>query len=126
MEWSILVELLTQGNNLWVADWFRGKILQVIADGKALARPKVVVRGLDRPEGIAIAQDGSLLAVESGIGRLDKINPSSGEKIVLAENLKTGEKPGFKAAPSYYFSGVAVGSDGSIYVSCDKGRKWFV
>ena len=82
-----------------------------------------MVKGLDRPEGIAIAKDGSLLAVESEIGRLVKIKPGSGEKIVLAENLKTGEKPGFKAPPSYYFSGVAVGSDGSIYVSCDKGRE---
>ena len=115
--------IASQGNNLWVADWFRGEILQVIADGKALARPKVVARGLDRPEGIAIAQDGSLLAVESEIGRLDKINTGSGEKIVLAENLKTGAKPGFEAAPSYYFSGAAVGSDGSIYVSCDKGKE---
>lgn len=115
--------IATQGKNLWVADWFKGEILQVIADGKVLARPKVVVRGLDRPEGIAIDKDGSLLAVESEIGRLDKINPSSGEKIVLAENLKTGEKPGFEAPPSYFFSGVAVGSDGSIYVSCDKGKE---
>jgi sugar lactone lactonase YvrE len=115
--------IATQGKNLWVADWFKGEILQVIADGEVLARPKVVARNLKGPEGIAIDKDGSLLAVESKIGRLDKINPSSGEKIVLAENLKTGEKPGFKAPPSYYFSGVAVGSDGSIYVSCNKGRE---
>jgi sugar lactone lactonase YvrE len=112
-----------QGKNVWVADWVRGEIVQVIADGKALAKPRVAASGLEQPEGIAIAKDGSLLAVESKIGRLVKINPGNGEKIVLAENLKTGLTPKLIAAPSYYFSGVTVGSDGSIYVSCDKGRE---
>jgi sugar lactone lactonase YvrE len=115
--------LATKGKNLWAADWLKGEILQVVADGKVMASPKVVAAGLKRPEGIAIDKDGSLLVVESEIGRLNRIDPSTGETIVLAENLKTGLQPGFAAPPSYYFSGVAVGSDGSIYVSCDKGRE---
>jgi hypothetical protein len=64
-----------------------------------------------------------LLAIESKIGRLVKINLMSGKKTVLAENLNTGRKAGFKAAPSYVFSGVALGSDSSIYVSCDESNE---
>lgn len=115
--------MAAQGNNLYVAEWYRGEVLQIVADGKALDKPKVVAKGLERPEGIAFAKDGSLLVVESEIGRLDKIDLASGKKTVLAEHLKTGEKAGFKAVPSYLFSGVAVGSDGSIYVSCDEATE---
>lgn len=111
------------GKNLYVAEWFKGEILQIVADGQLLSKPKVVAKGLKQPEGIAMAKDGSLLAIESTIGRLVKINPANGKKTILAENLKTGLKPGFKAAPSYVFSGVTVGSDGSIYVSCDAGNE---
>jgi len=113
--------LAAEEKNLWVADWFKGEIFQVVADGKVLEKPKVVAKGLEQPEGIAVARDGALLAIESEIGCLVKIDPANGKKTVLAENLKTGDKPGFKAAPSYLFSGVAVGSDGAVYVSCDKG-----
>jgi sugar lactone lactonase YvrE len=106
--------LAAQGKSLFAADWYRGEIYQIVADGEILAKPKVVAKGLEQPEGMAVAKDGSLLVIESKIGRLVKINPASGEKTVIAENLKTGEKAGFKAVPSYLFSGVAVGSDGSI------------
>ncbi|HOE17104.1 MAG TPA: SMP-30/gluconolactonase/LRE family protein [Syntrophorhabdaceae bacterium] len=115
--------MTAQGKNLYVAEWFKGEILQIVADGQVLAKPKVVASGLKQPEGLAFAKDGSLLAIESAIGRLVKIDPASGKKTVLAEHLKTGLKPGFKAAPSYVFSGVSVGSDGSIYVSCDQGNE---
>ncbi len=115
--------MAAQGNNLWVAEWYRGEVLQIVADGKVLPKPKVVAKDLKRPEGIAFVKDGVLLVIESEIGRLVKIDLASGKKTVLAENLKTGEKPAFKAAPSYYFSGVTVGADGAIYVSCDEGRE---
>ena len=112
--------MAAEGKNLYVADWYRGQILQIVADGEVVAKPKIVAKGLEQPEGITFAKDGSLLAIESKIGRLVKIDLASGKKTVLAEHLKTGEKPGFKAVPSYIFSGVAVGADGSIYVSCDE------
>ena len=112
--------LAAQGKNLFAADWYRGEIYQIVAEGEVLAEPKVVAKGLEQPEGLTFDKSGALLAVESKIGRLIKINLADGEKTVLAEHLKTGEKPGFNAVPSYLFSGVAVGADGSIYVSCDK------
>ena len=115
--------MAAEGENLYVAEWFKGEILQIVADGQVLAKPKVVASGLEQPEGLAFTRDGALLAIESTIGRLVKIDPVSGKKTVLAEHLKTGLKPGFKAAPSYVFSGVSVGSDGSIYVSCDAGNE---
>lgn len=111
--------LAAQGKNLYVAEWFKGEVLQIVAEGQAFAKPKVIASGLEHPEGMAFSKDGSLLVIESAIGRLDKIDLASGKKSIVAENLKTGLKPGFKAAPSYVFSGVTVGSDGSIYVSCD-------
>ena len=112
--------LAAQGKNLFAADWYRGEIHQIVAEGEVMAKPKVVAKGLEQPEGIAFAKDGSLLAIESKIGRLVKINLVDGQKTILAESLQTGEKPGFNSVPSYLFSGVAVGADGSIYVSCDK------
>lgn len=115
--------LAAEGKDLWVADWFRGEILQVIGDGEVLNEPKVVAGGLEQPEGLAVGKDGSLLVVESKIGRLVKVDPASGKKTVLAEDLETGRKSGHRAPPSYVFSGVAVGSDGSIYLSCDEGKK---
>ena len=120
---AIPTGLAAKGKDLWAADWSKGEIVKVVANGEVLAQPTVVAKGLSQPEGMAIAPDGSILVVESGAGRLLSINSKSGKSTVLAENLETGMKPGKPEAPTKFFSGVAVGADGSIYVSSDEGRK---
>jgi sugar lactone lactonase YvrE len=115
--------LVAKGKDLWAADWSNGQIVKVVSNGEVLAQPTVVATGLSQPEGMAIAPDGSILVVESGAGRLLSVNPTSGNSTVLAENLKTGTKAGTSEAPTKYFSAVAVGADGSIYVSCDEGME---
>ena len=115
--------LATKGGDLWAADWSEGRILKLMSGGKVLAKPVVLAKGLSKPEGMAVEADGSLLVVESGAGRLVRINTTSGKTTVLAKDLKTGLKASPGGSPTNYFSGVAVGSDGTIYVSCDKGNE---
>lgn len=122
---AIPTGLAVREGNLWAADWSEGQILKVISNGEVLAKPTVVVTGLSQPEGIAVTPNGDLLVVETGIGRLLKVNLVSAESVILADNLKIkmGVKTNSSEPPKRHFSGVAIGSDGSIYVSCDEGRE---
>ena len=120
---SVPSGLVAKQRDLWVADWSKGQILKVISNGEVLERPSVLVQGLARPEGMAIGPDGSILAVESGAGRLLKVDPTNGKTTVLADNLKTGLEGLSEFPPTNYFSAVAVDADGWIYVSCDAGRE---
>ena len=120
---SVPSGLAARQKDLWAADWSKGQILKVVSDGKVLERPSVLVEGLAQPEGMAVAPDGSILVVESGAGRLLKVDPSNGKAAVLTDKLTTGLKGPSTVPPTNYFSAVAVGADGSIYVSCDAGRE---
>lgn len=79
----------------------------------------VVASGLAGPEGIDIAPDGRIIVAEAGAKRLSAIDPASGAVSVLAEKLPIGlPSPDGTTAP-FLTTGVAVGSDGTIYVSSD-------
>ncbi len=112
--------LAATSDDLWVAEWTSGRVLQIVADGTVLADAREVATGLAQPEGLTVAPDGSLLVVEAGAGRLSRIDPGSGAVSLVAGALGTGVEgiPGF--APSHYFSDVAVDANGVIYVSCDR------
>ena len=116
------VGLAASDKDLWVGDWATGIIWQVVADGEPMATPKMVAGGLSGPEGMAVDLDGSLLVVEAGAHRLSRVVPGSGAVIPLVEGLALGVPgaPGF--LPSLYFSGVAVGPSGAIYVTGDAGH----
>ena len=75
---------------------------------------------LDGPEGLAYyPPDGSLLVVEANAGRLSKIDPITGEKIILADGLELG----FKWHPVVpIIDGVTVGPSGTIYVTGNKAN----
>jgi sugar lactone lactonase YvrE len=104
-------------SDLWVADWASGFVFQIVDDGSPVFTP--VASGLVQPEGLAVNTDGSLLVVESGAGRLTRIDLDTGEITVIVEGLEVGSPgpPGYP--PTWFFSGVAVDRTGFIYVTAD-------
>lgn len=113
--------LAATDDDLWVADWATGTIWQIVADGAVLTTPKALATGLMFPEGMAVARDNHkhLLVVESGTGRLLRIDPTSGRIRTLACGLATGLPGGTGAPPEWALASVAVGAHGTIYVSGD-------
>ena len=97
--------------NVYVGDMSGGRILRVnVVSGSST----VVADTLDRPQGIALATDGSLLVVEAGRQQLTRVDPRSGGKSVVARNLPIGI-PNVPITAA----GVAVGANGTLYVSSD-------
>jgi sugar lactone lactonase YvrE len=111
--------LAASGGDLWFSDWSAGAIYQIVDDGALLPSPALVASGLDRPEGLAVALDGALLVVESGAGRLSRVDLATGAVNALAKGLATG-LPAITGLPaSYILSGVVQDAAGAIYVSGD-------
>jgi sugar lactone lactonase YvrE len=110
-------------NKLWIADWATGTIWQIAPDDASLSKPVPVFTGLNHPEGISIDLDGTLLVVESGAGRLARIDLKTKQKTVVAENLALGAETFSEILPpTWIFNGVAVGKSGTIYVTGDVGN----
>ncbi len=114
--------LAASDDDLWVADWALGTVLQIVADGDVLTEPRTIAEGLSFPEGLAVALDGSLLVVETGEGRLTRIDPATGEMVVVVDGLALGSPAPAGAPPTWFFSGVAMGPSGAIYVTGDIGN----
>ncbi|MED5619966.1 Vgb family protein [Ideonella sp. BN130291] len=94
-----------------------GTLLRVaLADG---ART-VLASGLALPEGLAQTPWGSFVVAETAARRLTEIDPASGAKRSIAENLPIGFEPGPGMPPPYVPTGVAVGGDGTVYFSADR------
>jgi sugar lactone lactonase YvrE len=114
--------LAAMGDNLWVADWATGIVWQIVADGVTLDPPHLTAAGLALPEGLAVDHDGSLLVVESGIGRLSRVDTDTGTVHTVVENLALGSAPPDGWPPTWIFSDVAVGEGDAIYVTGDVGN----
>lgn len=93
-----------------------GTITKVSLGDGALS---VVAKGLNGPEGIDIAPDGSLIVAEVGAKRVVAVDPSTGVVTPIAGNLAIGLPAPAGLGPSFLTTGVAVASDGTIYVSAD-------
>jgi len=106
--------LAASGDKLWVSDWASGLVWQV------LPTMFPVATGLSGPEGLAVDQDGSLLVVESGAGRLSRIDVSTGAVTTMTDGLDLGAAASPSMPPTWVFNGVAVGPSGAIYVTGDK------
>ena len=89
--------------------------LLVLPDGEILSEPTVVATGLSAPEGMAVDLDGNLLVVETGAGRLTRIDLATGKLSTVADGLAVIQAPA-GAVPTWSFNGVAVGPSGAIYV----------
>lgn len=105
--------------DLWVCDWATGIVWQIVSGGTLLATPIPVATGLSFPEGLTVDVDGNLLVVESGAGRLSRIDLGTGMVSTVAANLELGAEGTPGVPPSWTFNGVAVGPSGAIYVTGD-------
>jgi len=97
-----------------------GKLLRIPLDASAPLR--AVADGLALPEGLAQTPWGSFIVAESAARRLVEIDPATGTRRTVAENLPIGLAPGPGLPPPYVVTGVAVGRDGTVYVSADKNN----
>ena len=119
---GVPIGLAASGGDLWVSDWAAGMVFQIVAGGLPLPKPLPVATGLKFPEGLAVDRDGSLLVVETGTGRLLRID--KGSTSVVAEGLELGltVAPGIALPPTFAFNGVTVGPSGTIYVTGDRAN----
>tara|TARA_R110000751_G_scaffold53687_1_gene116110 strand:- start:799 stop:2415 length:1617 start_codon:yes stop_codon:yes gene_type:complete len=78
-----------------------------------------LVSDLQLPEGLSETADGKFVVAESATKRLLLIDPTSGEKSVLASDLPIGFPAGPGMPPTGIPTGVAVAENGTIYFSSD-------
>lgn len=94
-----------------------GKLTRIqLADGTKTT----VADGLALPEGLAQTPWGSFVVAETAARRLTEIDPATGARRSIAENLQIGLPAGPGMPPPYVTTGVAVGADGTVYVSADR------
>ncbi|MDQ0611898.1 streptogramin lyase [Variovorax sp. W1I1] len=111
--------VLGQDGALYVTE-AAGKLLRIPLDASAPLR--TIVDGLALPEGVAETPWGTFIVAESAAGRLVEIDPANGTRRTIAENLPIGLAPGPALPPPYVVTGVAVGADGTVYVSADRNN----
>lgn len=97
-----------------------GKLLRIPLDASAPLR--TIADGLALPEGVAQTPWGSFIVAESAARRLVEIDPANGSRRTVAENLPIGLAPGPGLPPPYVVTGVAVGSDGTVYMGADRNN----
>ncbi|HET6335031.1 MAG TPA: hypothetical protein VFG30_17520 [Polyangiales bacterium] len=75
--------------------------------------------GLAMPEGLSETPWGTFVIAETGAKRLTEVDPKTGAKSVIAENLPIGLPGRAGMPPGYLATGVAVAADGTLYVTAD-------
>ena len=88
-------------------------------DTKTGAKTQVAT-GLALPEGLAFTPWGSLVVAEAAAGRLTELDLAGNQRRTIADGLPIGLPAGPGMPPPYVPTGVAVGADGSIYLSADR------
>lgn len=83
---------------------------------------KTIAEGLAAPEGLAQAPSGKLIVAEVAKRQLTEVDPSNGNKRVIASNLPIGFEAGPGLPPPYLTTGVAVSADGTVYFSADRNN----
>jgi len=113
------VGLSTDGERLWVSDWATGLVWQVVFEGTEALPAVPVATDLAQPEGLAFDGEGGLLVVETGAGRLLRIDLATGAIAEIATGLAVGQPSIAGAGPAFVVSSVAVDGAGAIYVAGD-------
>ncbi len=106
--------LASDGETLYVADWALGTVFAVPSGGDAVP----LATELAFPEGLALDGD-RLLVVEEGLDRVSAIDLASGTVTPVIEGLDLGGRVIPGALPFGMITGVAVGPNGSIFVTED-------
>lgn len=84
---------------------------------------KTLVAGqLALPEGVAQTPWGSFIVAEAAKGQLTEIDPANGTRRTVADKLPIGLPAGPGMPPPYVPTGVAVGADGTVYVTADRNN----
>lgn len=96
-----------------------GKLTRVnMADGTKTE----VAGGLALPEGVAQTPWGSFVVAEAAARRIVEIDPATGAKRTIAENLEIGLPAGPGMPPPYCVTGVAVEPDGTVYFTANRNN----
>lgn len=72
-----------------------------------------------QPEGLAVDKAGRILVVDAGAKSLIRIEPGTGRKEILITDLPLGLQGSPPMHASWLHNDVAVGADGTIYLSSD-------
>ncbi len=112
--------LAVEGGALYVSDRTLGQILKLAENGDTLAKPQVVIDGLDSPEGFVWYND-KVAIIEADPGRVTLVD-SDGGKVHLAD-----VPPGSQAAsdfqpPSQVFNGITADDEGNLYIPGETNR----
>ncbi|MDW7692310.1 Ig-like domain-containing protein [Flammeovirgaceae bacterium SG7u.111] len=114
-------------NNIYVSDMYNHLIRKIDADGNVTVYAGIGVPGSEdgdresasfqSPQGIVIDQNGNLFVADNGNQKIRKIS-SDGTVSTLAGNGSQGSIDGSGATASFlYPSGLAIDSEGNIYVA---------
>lgn len=100
-----------------------GRVVRVLSSGV-----ETVVDGLQNPQGILV-RDGLLYIVDVGAKTVIEFDLKKGSRRIIASTLPVGSPPGVVAKPLRGFppftgpmgpyAGIAVGADGTLYISAD-------
>jgi len=111
--------IIGQDGALYVTE-AAGKLTRIPLDASAPLR--AIAEGLALPEGVAQTPWGSFIVAESAARRLVEIDPTNGARRTVADNLPIGLAASPGLPPPYVVTGVAVGSDGTIYMAADRNN----
>jgi sugar lactone lactonase YvrE len=89
-----------------------------LADGAKSA----VASGLALPEGVAQTPWGSFVVAEAAARRLTEIDPATGQRRTVADNLPIGLPAGPAMPPPYVATGVTVDDAGNLYFSANRNN----
>jgi glucose/arabinose dehydrogenase len=112
--------LFATNDDLFVTDRQRGEVLRLARNGKALAAPEVVARGLTDPEGITWFA-GGLAVVESSAGRVSLVS-LDGVVTPIASVPPSSSTASEAQPPSFIFNGIAGGAPGNLYLASERDR----
>jgi sugar lactone lactonase YvrE len=106
------------GKQLYVTE-AAGNLLRIDLSSGAKT---VVADKLLLPEGLAFTPWGSVIVAEAAARRLTEIDPATGTRRTVAENLPIGLEAGPGLPPPYVVTGVAVAGDGTVVFSADRNN----
>jgi sugar lactone lactonase YvrE len=96
-----------------------GKLTRInLADGAKTE----VASGLALPEGVTQTPWGSFVVAEAAARRLTEIDPASGQRRTVADNLPIGLAAGPGMPPPYVATGVTVDTAGNLYFSANRNN----